>query len=395
MINASSGLALTACDEGRGLLDFFLLENSNFQIFKISEPKNEYGAVTISTCDLFLSADSTSSLNAKLAPDDSLEEEFLWLLEIKLHHVLIRSFKDPLNIVLGDSTQPCDCRLFRISPTRAVLFPMLRPVEMQQFQIDDSEIQVKLKPIIEMYGFCVIANVLDPDEVIAYEACWGDDLLSVTDLGKARASNSPGVIAMCDHLEYCNRSQVPSIYPTRANGKDYSCHSLAHGKLAWMVRLNKRVKHVYQTLYPDEDLCVGMDCVFFSPKNAPGSTRDRLWGHADQNIHEPRVAEWQVYQSVVSIWPQTNHECSTTVILPCSHKEMFDLLMTSPATQSPCPHPGNFDNEKRQFVLLDTLLSRPTYETAWANERYIREARRVPCPSGGMIIWDSKLLHQG
>jgi hypothetical protein len=144
------------------------------------------------------------------------------------------------------------------------------------------------------------------------------------------------------------------------------------------------VRRVFEVAYSSQSLVVGTDMLFFSPRSVAADCSDRIWGHADMNVHRDGVESWQVFQSVVSLWPQLGTEVSTTVVWPGSHRHTFDELMRAPGVAADCG----------QYVRLEKLEGQGP-DGAWINERYVREARRVPIDAGSMVIWSSKLMHQG
>ena len=114
-------------------------------------------------------------------------------------------------------------------------------------------------------------NVLSSDEIIAAESAWGQDLKSVTDLASSRSSGGKEV-ALIDEISSILQSsadhEIPGVFPT-LELSEYDRHSLVHGRFAWSLRLNENVRRVYETIYhcAPEELVVGMDRVFFSPKH--------------------------------------------------------------------------------------------------------------------------------
>ena len=258
---------------------------------------------------------------------------------------------------------------WRLTPTNRVLFPMFTSAEMKSYSCDFQEIKTELPRIIEEHGFCVIENVLTPSEIKLSLAAWGRDLLGTLDTEKLLSELScmdegekkTKLQQIITDLQGKDHDVIPSIYPGVGQTKmDFSRHSNAHGEFAWGVRSNMKVREIFKTMYHlkenETDLVVGMDAVFFNPQGAPGAQSDKIWGHADQNTHEPVVADWSVYQGVVAVWDLDAPTCSTTVVWPGSHKHAFDKLMESPRCADLCPHPGAATPRVRQFVELKTLL---------------------------------------
>ena len=315
----------------------------------------------------------------------------LWLLEtVAPGFVVVKSFHEP-DLVLGvadssmktnarvemlpriyptSSLQQAQAQTWRLTPTNPVLFPLFTSSEMNLFTCDYQQIETELPRIIEEHGFCVIENVLSASEIEASLAAWGRDLLDTIDFEELRKTCSHMAATdgrksqlqqIISNLESREHREIPYLYPGVGQTKmDFSRHSNAHGEFAWGIRSNLKVREVFKTMYQlkenETDLVVGMDAVFFNPQGAPGAQSDNIWGHADQNTHEPAVVEWNVYQGVVAVWDLDTPTCSTTVVWPGSHKHAFDKLMESPRCADPCPHPGGTTPCARQFVELNTLL---------------------------------------
>jgi len=111
---------------------------------------------------------------------------------------------------------------------------------------------------------------------------------------------------------------------------EFDRHGLAQGKFAWKLRLQPRLRRVYEVIYKSvgEELVVGMDCVFFKPHGTPPGDRDHYWPHADMDVTDETVKDWSVFQSVLAVWP-LDENSSCTVVWPGSHKEIYDYLIES------------------------------------------------------------------
>ena len=152
-------------------------------------------------------------------------------------------------------------------------------------------------------------------------------------------------------------------------------YGLPHGQCGWSVRSHPNVRAVYEKIFSSDDLCVGMDNLFFSP-NRPSEKKDtdredRLWPHADQNSNLPPQGKYDCYQGVLYVWP-SDADSSTTVIWPGSNKSVFPKLM-----------------KKRSFRGHFCMLDREDHP------EYLHHARRIPVPAGGLLLWSSKTIHQG
>ena len=323
----------------------------------------------------------------------SSEEVFIQPV-VDLGKVLVGADQIGQNIALrsiSEDASPKDH--WRMVSTSCTLFRPFDESELQKFTLSFDCIESQLKLIIAEYGFCVIDNLLPADEVDEALALWGQDLMDVLDMEALlyAIEHSPDEkmrsrLAEClTRLQQAEPSSIPKLWPSYRPGRwDYSAHSLCHASMPWKIRLNNRVRKVFSVLYDGIDfnsMVVGMDAIFFSPMSSSRGDEDLIWGHADMNLFKDGVADWSVYQAIVSLWPQHGYNSSTTVVWPKSHTDIFDTLMKADGLDS-C----------HQFVKLEHIAG---LEGSIIRERYIREARRVPMAPGSMIVFNSKLTHQG
>ena len=176
-----------------------------------------------------------------------------------------------------------------------------------------------------------------------------------------------------------------------AAGDRCAMRGLSHGTFAWGCRLLAGVRRCYETLHAasQTDLAVGLDHPFFAA-NAAGQQTNPEWPHVDLSTgSESRedsnglpFTEWQVYQSLLYIWPSTGAASSTTVVWPGSHKDIFTMLMADPKVK----------NKRSHYVQL-TELSPDRKHILLAQWRV--HARRVPVPAGALLLWSSRIVHQG
>jgi hypothetical protein len=240
--------------------------------------------------------------------------------------------------------------------------------------LDFAELQsdggAKLKCILQDQGFAIVHKVLDETTVASMEKLFEGDLLGIVD---CTAPQSKEAAFLKDPLRK---------WPTSDDGefslgsKFASMWGLPQGTCAWAVRTHPNVKAVYEAIYGTDQLCVGMDNVFFNTSRRPSAEKapqltSNLWPHADLNAHLKPEGKYDVYQSVVYLWP-AGEETSATVVWPGSHQKPFERLMS-------------MTNARSHFC----LLPRPDHPT------FVEHARRVPVPRGGMLLWESKTIHQG
>lgn len=129
-----------------------------------------------------------------------------------------------------------------------------------------------------------------------------------------------------------------------------------------------------------------MDVVFFQASDAEAATENRQWLHVDQN-HCSGLTHL-CFQGVLYVWPSTEERSSTTALFPGSHTDVFDLLMSDGAAKSK----GSREHGS-QSVQVNSLWD--CHEREALAEAACRCTKRVPCPAGSLLLWDSRTLHQG
>lgn len=163
-----------------------------------------------------------------------------------------------------------------------------------------------------------------------------------------------------------------------------SLMGLPHGKFAWYLRTNPIVRNIYAKLHDckEDELCVSLDVPFFTPEK--NSNVDcSIWCHADQNINIKKGSP-DSHQGILYVWDSTKHGTSNTVVIPKSHKkEYFELLNAIPENNYDV-HNGiyitNIPDEKEKQRMIDI---------------WCKESRRIPVPAGGLLIFNSRTIHQG
>eukprot|EP00913_Durusdinium_trenchii_P018147 g17050.t1 len=117
-----------------------------------------------------------------------------------------------------------------------------------------------------------------------------------------------------------------------------------------------------------EELVVGLNPVFWSSAQDAGKDTNPEWLHVDQNH-------------------RTGSSSSSTVVWPKSHTEVYERMMEDPLA-----------------MLRGRSLAGQTVKLKELNQPHLREelmseallnARRVPCPAGSLLLWDSRTVHQG
>jgi hypothetical protein len=331
---------------------------------------------------------------------------------------------------------------WRLTPTwgtgNGTQFPYLEGTELEEVSLEFADIDGRLMSVLEEYGFAIVNNVLNSEDVMELQALFGSDLMDICDHGINSAETNPtSVLEAYKMVKTASLNKVPRLWPGVHKSPPLSASfGIPQGRFAWAARMHPNVRSVYRLCHREEletswskenggvdGLCVGMDPVFFKPVHSASATFTDCWGHTDLNVHccDGGAGRYRIYQSVVSLWPSVSTDDSTTVIWPKSHKTMFPLLMIDNGAVT-----GGKLGSSSHFSRLDEMYGSvgapehfsnvaadiiSTYEDhcgqqndpalvgklngRWADERYLREARRIPLAEGSLVIWDSRTIHQG
>ena len=234
-----------------------------------------------------------------------------------------------------------------------------------------SKGRLALRSALEQFGFAVVTDVVPEDVLRHWESLWAADLMSIVD----KTASDPAAVATLSQ-DPIARWPLDQLSLGHKFATEYG---LPQGRLAWAVRRSAEVKHVFANLFDTSDLCVSTDNVFFNNRALPGDStdherRNELWPHADQNVHDLPAGVWEVYQGVMYLWP-ANVDSSATVVMPGSHMQTFSDLM------------ADVDRwrSKGHFCKL------PKSQLG----AFAAAAGRVPVPRGGLLLWNSRTIHQG
>lgn len=212
------------------------------------------------------------------------------------------------------------------------------------------------------------------------EGLWQEDLLQALDQETASAAS--------DSLKQVGLSAWRARWDSSLGRKGcVSQHALPHGGFAWAARLHPRVRRIFADLFDTalDQLCVGLDNPFWSAADASAAKSNDEWLHVDQN-HCTGMT-WPCVQGLLYVWSSEGESSSTTVVLPGSHRHMYETLMSDHASMERGRQSGG------QSVRLNTLTDLGRREAVLCEA--IARSRRVPCPAGSLLLWDSRTVHQG
>ena len=269
--------------------------------------------------------------------------------------------------------------------------PLMTPDEVAPMTVDfrGEEWEAAVKSAMETFGVVVVTNVLSPEQCKDAEAAFGRDLRRGVD-GSKMASLPEGLATITEGLLKAEDAAVPGEFPWRSIigpvGRGLaSGGGLCQGEFAWGLRQHSGIRDVFAALHdtPSEELCVSADVPFFLPPSAPADAAVGQRLHADFNSHVQPSGSWASYQGVAYVWDSSHSGASTTVVQPGTHTEAFQALMADKSAKERLCH-----SVQVNFIQDEALKAQFLAQAAL-------HARRVPVPAGALLLWDSRLIHQG
>lgn len=232
----------------------------------------------------------------------------------------------------------------------------LRPKVFKSTQLQNIEDE------INQNGYVVvnITDTLNPIEV---------QQLFIQDVNKIQLPDKDTLTSRdLWNLQYNN--QLPYSRMEGLTGE----YGLTQGEACWKVRTNEEIQKIFAYLNgTDTDgIVCSMDAIGYSPDSAGCS--EEMWLHTDQNILcDPQSSgSWRSFQGIY--YAETvndTHNSAGTVVVPGSH------LVTSNTDAAAGRH-----GQKSHFQLVE-------------NEKYIGQAYKLLIHAGELLIFNSRLIHQG
>lgn len=267
--------------------------------------------------------------------------------------------------------------------------PVMNEQEAMAITVSFDEAATKLVPLMRDKGVAIVTGVLMAEDIKRLEQALKDDMEELVDLEAVAGS----VLNVQDAwANVCSKGMhawpAASLADVGGRGR-FQDRGLPHGRFAWQARTHPRVMQAYAILHGSDDLISSCDNAFVANATQAEETENKCWPHVDQNDHDTRVPckDWDVYQGILYVWDSTesNHR-STTVVWPGSHKR-YKEYMEDPNVAR------RIREGKPHFTLISGM------EPSDRRDRLIQgwqaEARRVPVPSGALLLFTSRTTHQG
>ena len=220
--------------------------------------------------------------------------------------------------------------------------------------------------IINKYGVAIIPNILNEEECNNMnEGMWNtlELLTSKFDIPIDRNNKDTWI-------------EMRKLYPKHS--MLIQNFSIGHAQYIWDIRQNKKVIDVFSNIWKckNEDLLVSFDAVSYHlpPEITKlGWYRGNDWFHTDQSHID---SEFKIVQSWITGYDVNEYDATISILEGSNnyHKdfqENFKLV-----------------NKKDWYKLNKDEL-----------DYYIKEKlclpKRIKCPKGSMVLWDSRTIHCG
>ena len=205
---------------------------------------------------------------------------------------------------------------------------------------------------LERNGYAVIPNVVSATECDR----------TITDMWRWLQRLNP-FIDPEDSQTWKSRDKKPN-WPLNTHGI-LQHYEVAHQAFAWKIRRHKRVRHVFEMLWGDNDLLSSFDGVCIM-KQSPTVQRDRQWLHTDQAKNKVGM---QCIQGLVNLNAVGPHSATLTVKAG-SHKLHSDVMRHQHGNKDWCKYTPD------QLAMLQGC-----------------PLVRVQGGKGSMFLWDSRAAH--
>lgn len=250
----------------------------------------------------------------------------------------------------------------------------------------------KLRGILNQQGFVVVTSILSAEDIARMEALWNEDVDSLVDHSQLEAAPEP-VKQAYQRFKTEGSAALPLATAhkfTHAGAGFVLRRGLTQTRFPWAARGHPGVKQIYGLIWQDDDLIGSCDVPFFSPGGAQTAADCEFTAHVDQNATDRRndglAASSSCYQGVLYVWGSQGEDRSTTVLWPQSHHSVWPEMMKDEGLQESqfqCAHYSEISYMHGSNLKRDLI------------EKWEINARRVPVPAGSLLLWNSKLVHQG
>jgi len=271
--------------------------------------------------------------------------------------------------------------------------PLMGPEEVASISVPFTEIEARLKQVLEQHGAAIVTDVLSAQDSERMEGLFAADLCELLDMSAAKQAGQE-VEEAAKRATANIRNWPMSSVSLLGQMERCQLRGLPHGRFAWAARLHPNVRRTYEVIHDTNQLVSSCDNSFFATPAHREQTSTRNWPHVDHNKHDYSeyddegvpISEWEVYQGLLYVWGANTSHASTTVVWTGSHRDVYEELMAD----------SGMERRGRKSVHFSQLAYMNSQEASHSLcHRWRREARRMPMPPGSLLLWSSKTVHQG
>jgi len=273
---------------------------------------------------------------------------------------------------------------------RAYAVPMMTAEELGSITVALEEVEARLPATLQEHGCAVVTGVASAEELRRLEGLFQEDLQALLDpqaLEKAPEEVREAFRRFAEEGPRAFPAATAAKFTASAGFVLRNC--LMQGRFAWRARGLPEVHRCFAALFPGEPgpLVTSMDVTFFTPEGDTPKRINKFSAHVDQNLHDVRegLSDCPVFQGALYVWA-ADELSSTTSLWPGSHKEPYASIMED----------GMFKQSgKRGMHYCEISCMRDRERATALAEGWATNARRVPVPAGGLLLWSSRLAHAG
>jgi len=222
----------------------------------------------------------------------------------------------------------------------------------------------KLKETLEEFGVAIIPSVIQGDELEGMRTGMWDYLEGIT-------SQFERPIDRKDNKTWV---EYLKLYPKHSMLLQQ--YQIGHAQYIWDLRQNEKVVNIFSQFWdvPNEDLLVSFDgaSFHFPPEDTNRGWYRKTWYHTDQSYQRP---DFECMQSWVTAYDVEEGD-ATLAFMEKSHIYHEEF--------------------QKEFSITDKSdwYKHTEEEQAFYSNKGCEE-KRIKCPAGSMVFWDSRTIHCG
>lgn len=195
-----------------------------------------------------------------------------------------------------------------------------------------------IKENLEKNGYCVIENILNPNEIFKAKELFYDWYDSI------------------DNFDYIHSKINPHNI--------FKYHQVGHQEFAWFIRTRPQIINIFKKIWETDELVVSFDGSCYISKDL--KKKDKIWTHTDQASNN---SELTCFQSFVSL---TDNSERTLIVYEKSHLLHREYFVRK----------GECNSKNWNLIDIEYL------------DKISHLKRKLTVKKGDLVIWDSRTFHQ-